>query len=275
MDTLPHYSEFSCELKNKAAKWTKYVNSLKNYFTAYNIEDDKRQKAILLTFVGEEKNDLIDQLPSEQTTPGENETHFDKLVLAEQNDSNSENNTEYSQFVFRKKTKHHKQRGLLSGIKRGSSYVPLHRCKCGNKISASNRLFIRKICQEGLMNANMLFGDLINYAKTTKHLEEMHLEDSNSTTKSTTSINALVNKVTYEQQRSWKRLQQNRCKYCNWKYPHEQGLTSCPAFQNQCAYCQRWGHFTSVCFRKLNDKDTQRRTNRPTSLNQSTTGELN
>ena len=65
MTALPHYPEFDHESGNKEVKWTKYVNSLRNYFTAYNIEDDKRQKAILLTFVGEEINDIIDELPTE------------------------------------------------------------------------------------------------------------------------------------------------------------------------------------------------------------------
>ena len=69
MAALPHYPKLNHESKNKAAKWTKYVNRLRNYFTAYNIEDDKRKKAMLLTFVGEEVNDIIDELPSEQTTP--------------------------------------------------------------------------------------------------------------------------------------------------------------------------------------------------------------
>ena len=69
MAVLPHYPQFDYESENKSSKWTKYVNRLRNYFTAYNIEDDKRQKAILLTFVGEEMIDLIDELPSEQTTP--------------------------------------------------------------------------------------------------------------------------------------------------------------------------------------------------------------
>ena len=121
----------------------------------------------------------------------------------------------------------------------------------------------------GPMSSNTLLGDLINYAKTTKtitkHLEQMRLEDANSTTKPTTSINTLVNKVAYEQQRPRKRLQPNRCRNCNRKYSHERGPTSCPAFQNQCAHCQRWGHFTSVCFRKLNDEDKKRRTNHPTT----------
>ena len=60
-----------------------------------------------------------------------------------------------------------------------------------------------KVRQMGLMNSNMLLGDLINSAKTTetitKHLEQMRLEDANSTTKPTTSIKALVNKVAHEQ----------------------------------------------------------------------------
>ena len=61
-----------------------------------------------------------------------------------------------------------------------------------------------KVRQKGLMNPNMLLGDLINYAKTTetisKHLEQMRLEDANSTKKPTTSINTVANKVTHEQQ---------------------------------------------------------------------------
>ena len=75
MAALPHYPEFDYESENKAAKRTKYVNRLRNYFSAYNIEDDKRKKAILLTFVGKEVLLLcqqklkVDELPSEQTTP--------------------------------------------------------------------------------------------------------------------------------------------------------------------------------------------------------------
>ena len=61
-----------------------------------------------------------------------------------------------------------------------------------------------KVCQKGLMNPNMLLGDIINYVKMTetisKQMEQMRLEDANSTTKPTTSINAVANKVTHEQQ---------------------------------------------------------------------------
>ena len=129
MAALPHYPKFDYESQNKASKWTKYVNRLRNYSTAYNIEDDKRKKAILLTFVGEEVNDLIDELPSEQTTPEKNETHFDKLVLAVQNHFNPENNTEYNRFIFRKKTPTRNIEDFHRELKEASSYVPFHRQK--------------------------------------------------------------------------------------------------------------------------------------------------
>ena len=51
-----------------------------------------------------------------------------------------------------------------------------------------------------------------------KHLEQMCIEDANSTTKPTTSINAVANKVTHEQQWPRKRPQENWCRNCDGKY---------------------------------------------------------
>ena len=201
---------------------------------SYNIEDDKRQKAILLTFVGEQKIDLIDELPSEQTTPEKNETHFDKLVLAVQNHFNPENNTEYNQFVFRKKNPTPNIEDFYRELKEAAVMCRFTDANAEIKSQLIIGCLSEKVRQKGLMNPNMLLGDLINYAKTTetitKHQVQMRLEDANTTTKPTTSINAIVNKVAHEQQRPRKRPQQNRCRNSNGKYPHGQGPTSCPAF---------------------------------------------
>ncbi|CAE1289526.1 unnamed protein product [Acanthosepion pharaonis] len=40
-------------------------------------------------------------------------------------------------------------------------------------------------------------------------------------------------------------------------------LTPAAPSTSTCTYCGRWGHFTSVCFRRLNDGNRQRETNRP------------
>ena len=51
--------------------------------------------------------------------------------------------------LYSEKKTHPKRRGLSSGIKRGSSYVPFHSQKCRNKIPANNGLFIRKSSSKG------------------------------------------------------------------------------------------------------------------------------
>ena len=175
MAALPHYPKFNYESQNKASKWTKYVNRLKNYFTAYNIEVDKRKKAILLTFVGEEVNDLIDELPSEQTTPEKNETHFDKLVLAVQNHFNPENNTEYNRFIFQKKKK--KNTPNIEDFHRELKVAVAMCCFTDRNAEIKSQLITgclsEKVRQKGLMNPNMLLGDLINYATLTHELRQL------------------------------------------------------------------------------------------------------
>ena len=96
-----------------------------------------------------------------------------------------------------------------------------------------------KVRQKGLMNPNMLLGDLINYAKMTetisKQMEQMRLEDANSTAKPTTSINAVANKVTHEQQ--WPRKHPSKTgaeiamgnTHMNWdRHPALHSRTSVP-----------------------------------------------
>ena len=196
---IPYCPQFDYESENKSSKWTKYVNRLRNYFTAYNIEDDKRQ-----TFVGGEMNDLIDELPSEQTTPEKNETHFDKLVLAVQNHFNPENNTEYNRFIFRKKKPTPNIENFYRELKEAAAMCHFTDKNAEIKSQLITSCLSEKIRQKGLISPNMLLGDLINYTKMTetisKQMEQTRLEDANSTTKPTTSINAVANKVTHEQQ---------------------------------------------------------------------------
>ncbi|CAE1278377.1 unnamed protein product [Acanthosepion pharaonis] len=87
----------------------------------------------------------------------------------------------------------------------------------------------------------------------------MRLKDNNTATATT----APINKVAGEQRQPSNYPRQYQCRNCNGKYPHERGPTFCPAFHTQCTYCGKWGHFTSVCFRRLNDGNRQRETNRP------------
>ena len=161
-----------------------------------------------------------------------NETHFDKLVLAVQNHFNPENNTEYKRFIFRKKKQQTTPNieDFHRELKEAAAMCRFTDRNAEIKSQLITGCLSEKVRQKGLMNPNMLLGDLINYTKMTetisKQMEQMRLVDANSTTKPTTSVNAVANKVTHEQQWPRQHPQQNRCRNCNGKYPHERGPTS-------------------------------------------------
>ena len=221
MAALPHYPEFNHESKNKAAKWTKYVNRLRNYFTAYNIEDDEWKKAILLTFVGEEVNDIIDE--HRLNKPHQKKTKHTSISSSWLCKTTSTQKTTLSitDLYSEKKKPTPNIEDFYRELKEAAAMCRFTDRNAEIKSQLITGCLSEKICQKGLMNPNMLLGDLINYAKMTetisKQMEQMHLEDANSTTKPTTSINAVANKVMHEQQWPRKCPQQNRCRNCNGK----------------------------------------------------------
>ena len=103
---LPHYPPLDCKSEGKSIRWAKWVARLQNVFVGYNIEDDKRKKALLLTFGGEELNDIVDSLP-ENATAAEDGERFNKLVTAITNHFNPSTNVEFQKYTFR----HIKQTG--------------------------------------------------------------------------------------------------------------------------------------------------------------------
>ena len=119
---------------------------------------------MLLTFFGEQTNDLIDEFPSEQTILEKNETHFDKLVLAVQNHFNPENNTEYNRFVFRKKTTSNIE-DFYRELKEAAAMRHFTDANAEIKSQLITGCLSEKVRHKGLMNSNMLLGDLRNYAK--------------------------------------------------------------------------------------------------------------
>ena len=97
---LPHYPPFYWKVEGKSIWWARWVARLKNVFVGYNIESNKRKKALLLTFEGEELNDIMDSLPESLTTVGGGENVFDTLVTAITEDFNPSTNVELMKYTF-------------------------------------------------------------------------------------------------------------------------------------------------------------------------------
>ena len=101
---LPSYPPFECQSESNGIRWTKWITRLtNNEFAGYNITDDARKKALLLTYAGEDLNDIFDTLSTELVTPqpGTEETVFSKAVEALDVYFNPKQNKKFQRYVFR------------------------------------------------------------------------------------------------------------------------------------------------------------------------------
>ena len=83
--SLPPYPPFECQSEGKGIRWTQWITRLtNNVFVGYNITDDARKKALMLTYAGEDLNDIFDTLSTDLVTPqpGIDEMVFSKAVEA-------------------------------------------------------------------------------------------------------------------------------------------------------------------------------------------------
>ena len=76
MNGLPGLKTFDVkgDTSKLAQKWKRWLQSLEIYITAVNIRDNKRKKAILLHFLGEEGQDLYETLKG--TEPADNQYEY-------------------------------------------------------------------------------------------------------------------------------------------------------------------------------------------------------
>ena len=99
---LPSYPPFDAKSEGVAVRWSKWVSRLtNNLFVAYDITDESRKKALLLTYAGNDLNDIVESLPDSETQPGADESPFEKLVSALNRHFNPKVNKEIQLYAFR------------------------------------------------------------------------------------------------------------------------------------------------------------------------------
>ncbi len=64
---LPTYPAFDCNGDSVGVRWKKWITRLEsNLFVGYAIEDPVRRRALMLSYGGEELNDIYDSLDPEK-----------------------------------------------------------------------------------------------------------------------------------------------------------------------------------------------------------------
>ena len=258
--SLPPYPPFECQSEGKGIRWTKWITRLtNNAFVGSNITDDARKKALMLTYAGEDLNDIFDTLSTELVTPqpGTDETVFSKAVEALDVYFNPKQNKEFQRYVFR-----HTNQERFESVEKFYMRLMQLAATC-NFTETSSEIKSQliagsindKITRNGLSEPDLSLDKLLQFAKT------LELTDSQNKAVRGTSQTTTVNHVNDSRQRGKQppnRPKQKRvphdgrsCFNCGAKWPHEGGQTQCPARGSRCSICHKTNHFAKCC--KSND----------------------
>ena len=254
---LPNYPVFDCREDGRAVRWRKWVSRLENnVFVGYNIKDDKQKKALLLSYGGEELNDIVDTFPDGTLTPGEDGTHFGKLKDAISDYFNPKANIEFQRYTFRNTIQ--KSDDVEEFYNELKHLAPT--CDFANDDGEIKSQLIAgckssKVREKGLSTPGMTLAELLTYARTVQrtaaHARQM--EESPSVhhvkTKQRQPSGKPVNKQQYRYKQPQKQNDRGQmCNNCGGSWPHEGGQSNCPAFNKQCRSCGKYNHFSKVCY---------------------------
>ena len=98
---LPNFAEFDVHSDGAVdTRWKKWLARFRNLLLALDVDNAKRQRALLLHYAGESVNEIFETLPD--TDAGEDENPLEKAVTALTNYFTAKKNREYEVYVFRK-----------------------------------------------------------------------------------------------------------------------------------------------------------------------------
>ena len=101
------YPQFNHKDQNCAVRWKKWHERLENIFVGYDITEQKRKKALMLTYAGEAFNNLVDGIPSVKFEVIEADTAqgidlYTKTLKVLREHLSHKVNVEFQKYTFRK-----------------------------------------------------------------------------------------------------------------------------------------------------------------------------
>ena len=280
---LPAFPEFDVsETSTQATRWKKWLSRFRNLLVAMNVKDKPRQRALLLHYAGEAKNEIFDTLPD--TAAGEGDDPFEKAVQALTNYFTPKRNREYEIYVFRQAKQESNE-----------SISPFHTrlrqlavtCEFDDvdreiKTQIVQSCSSHKLRTKALENPSYTLTQLLDAGKAMElsKAQAANIEENQSVNNLSSRRgnrrrrNRKSNKDGGRQADKKKRDRKSRnggyedrksspkCRNCGGDYPHHGGKTSCRAYQATCRSCGKLNHFETVC--KSKDKGEWSNTRRST-----------
>ncbi|XP_028418333.1 uncharacterized protein K02A2.6-like [Dendronephthya gigantea] len=239
--TLPYLEQFNAheDIASVGVRWTKWLKRFENLLIALDINDEKRQRALLFHYAGCEVADLFDTFPEKDK--GKDNDYSRAVELLTEYFS-PKKNIEYEVHVFR-------QAKQMSGETMDGFHTRLRKLARTCEFTDVEREIKTQIIQGCLSQRRRALREaisltqLIDYGRSLETSEtqargmEKKLHSETET--------GYVNKTMHEQVRDKKtHLSRSKCYRCNGNYPHT-GV--CPAMGKTCNTCHKQNHFAAVC----------------------------
>ena len=268
LPTFEHFSVFSDE-QSCGPRWKKWIAKLDNLLLAMAITDDKRKKALLLHYAGDECLDIYDAMTDAQKGVGATRDNvsieYDTVKQSFTAYFTPKKNTNFEILKFRDikqlsdesidafHTRLRTQASLceftnvdgeiLTQILWGSTSARLRRRALRDNYTLDQALAEARSQELSERRAGEI-------EKSTEKLKTLHLKDKQSTSKphhrerkTRTSTQGKHSKAS----ESDKMKVTQSCYHCGGDYPHK---GKCPAKGATCNFCKKTGHFEKVCIQK-------------------------
>ena len=244
---LPSFPSFdvSGDPSSLGQRWESWIERFENYLVAFNIEDTKRQRALLLHFVGEDVYNIFRTLKDTGAVD-----NYDKAKAELTKYFQPKKNVEYEIFTFRQ-AKQNSAETLdmyatrLRQLARYCEFPDIDREIKSQIIQCSSSNRLRR---NALKDAGTTLQGLLDMGRAieTSEKEATAIETSSTQRSDTTTESANV--VQYNPRQGKQTTNNGRkCRHCGYDFPHRGGMDQCPAKGKTCNACGKLNHFAQVC----------------------------
>lgn len=267
---LPVFERFTVfsDEQTCGLRWKRWLAKLNNLLLAMDVTDDKRKKALLLHYAGDECVDIYEAMTDAQKGIGATR---DGASIEYETASNSftayftpKKNTNFEVLKFRDLKQHNSESidAFHTRLRTQASLCEFTNIE--NEIlmqilqgGASSRLRRRAIRDDYTLdqtlkearNQELSERRASEIEKSTEKVKALHLDShdkkNNRTRHSTRTPKSAGRKHSEKKGHSEKK----KCFHCGEDFPHKKGQP-CPAKDEKCGFCSRQGHRESVCIQK-------------------------
>ena len=231
---LPVFENF--DVHGEPGSWKRWLQRLKNLFVAADIEDDKRQRALLLHYGGSQLYDIYETLPD---TGDDFETLSEHLT----NYFEPKKNVEFEIYKFRQCKQNIGE--TIDQFQTRLRKLALN-CEFTDRDKEIKSQIIQccvsqRLRRKALRTSSMSLTELIAEARSLEisEIQATGIEGNNIAETSQSNVNEVSKPVNKKSNRD------KHCFKCGGEYPHYK--EECPARHRKCNKCRRYGHFEKMC----------------------------